>query len=157
MAGLALVSPLLLVPKATPATGESHQLPAVRGLWGRGADQALRGVDLPPFPPQLCGIALIVIGILVQIELNKTLIMSSPSASGAPIVIIVVGVVIFFVSFFGCCGASKENYCMWRPWRWASPSSRYRGPRPGPLCSWPPRWPHPWTLVPPHGMPRPCS
>ncbi|KAG6927322.1 CD63 molecule [Chelydra serpentina] len=60
----------------------------------------------------LCGIALIVIGILVQIELNKTLIMSSPSASGAPIVIIVVGVVIFFVSFFGCCGASKENYCM---------------------------------------------
>ncbi|CAM5168750.1 unnamed protein product [Eretmochelys imbricata] len=60
----------------------------------------------------LCGIALIVIGIYVQIELNKTLIMSSPSASGAPIVIIVVGVVIFFVSFFGCCGASKENYCM---------------------------------------------
>ncbi|XP_065431952.1 CD63 antigen [Chrysemys picta bellii] len=60
----------------------------------------------------LCGIALIVIGVLVQLELNKTLIMSSPSASGAPIVIIVVGVVIFFVSFFGCCGASKENYCM---------------------------------------------
>ncbi|KAH1176280.1 CD63 antigen [Mauremys mutica] len=60
----------------------------------------------------LCGIALIVIGILVQIELNKTLIMHSVSASGAPIVIIVVGVVIFFVSFFGCCGAAKENYCM---------------------------------------------
>ncbi|XP_074917313.1 CD63 antigen [Chelonoidis abingdonii] len=60
----------------------------------------------------LCGVALIVIGILVQIDLNKTLVMSSASASGAPIVIIVVGVVIFFVSFFGCCGASKENYCM---------------------------------------------
>ncbi|KAM9115031.1 CD63 antigen isoform 1-T2 [Pangshura tecta] len=60
----------------------------------------------------LCGVALIVIGIWVQIDLNKTLIMSSASASGAPIVIIVVGVVIFFVSFFGCCGASKENYCM---------------------------------------------
>lgn len=60
----------------------------------------------------LCGIALIVIGIYVQIELNNTLIMSSASASGAPIVIIVVGVVIFFVSFFGCCGAWKESYCM---------------------------------------------
>lgn len=60
----------------------------------------------------LCGVALIVIGVLVQIDLNKTLIMHSASASGAPIVIIVVGVVIFFVSFFGCCGASKENYCM---------------------------------------------
>uniref|UniRef100_K7F500 CD63 molecule n=1 Tax=Pelodiscus sinensis TaxID=13735 RepID=K7F500_PELSI len=60
----------------------------------------------------LCGIALIVIGIYVQMELNNTLIMSSASASGAPIVIIVVGVVIFFVSFFGCCGAWKESYCM---------------------------------------------
>uniref|UniRef100_A0A8C0GJD6 CD63 antigen n=1 Tax=Chelonoidis abingdonii TaxID=106734 RepID=A0A8C0GJD6_CHEAB len=75
----------------------------------------------------LCGVALIVIGILVQIDLNKTLVMSSASASGAPIVIIVVGVVIFFVSFFGCCGASKENYCMsatpachlWAAW-WCS-------------------------------------
>ncbi|XP_074836318.1 CD63 antigen [Carettochelys insculpta] len=60
----------------------------------------------------LCGIALIVIGIYVQIELNSTLIMRSASASGAPIVIIAVGVIIFFVSFFGCCGAWKENYCM---------------------------------------------
>ncbi|XP_067386005.1 CD63 antigen isoform X2 [Emydura macquarii macquarii] len=60
----------------------------------------------------LCGIALIVIGIYVQIELNNTLLMHSASASGAPIVIIAVGVVIFFVAFFGCCGAWKENYCM---------------------------------------------
>eukprot|EP00064_Thunnus_orientalis_P015736 superscaffoldBa00002975_g15793 len=35
-----------------------------------------------------------------------------PSASGAPIVLIGIGVVIFFIAFFGCCGAWKENYCM---------------------------------------------
>uniref|UniRef100_A0A7N5JDW3 Tetraspanin n=1 Tax=Ailuropoda melanoleuca TaxID=9646 RepID=A0A7N5JDW3_AILME len=61
----------------------------------------------------LCGIALIALGIYVQIELNKTLIMTGPaSASAAPIVILSVGVIVFFISFFGCCGAIKENYCM---------------------------------------------
>lgn len=63
-------------------------------------------------PEQLCGIALIALGVYVQIELNKTLVMTSLSNSGAPIVILAVGVIIFFISFFGCCGAWKENYCM---------------------------------------------
>ncbi|XP_034268427.1 CD63 antigen [Pantherophis guttatus] len=61
----------------------------------------------------LCGIALIALGIFVQIELKNTLVMTSPaSASAAPIVILSVGVIVFFISFFGCCGAVKENYCM---------------------------------------------
>ncbi|KAE8626406.1 hypothetical protein XENTR_v10006618 [Xenopus tropicalis] len=60
----------------------------------------------------VCGIALIAIGIYVQIQLNHTLIMKNATSSGAPIVIIVVGVVIFLIAFFGCCGALKENYCM---------------------------------------------
>lgn len=60
----------------------------------------------------ICGIALIVIGILVQMTLHKTLLITNASASGAPIVIIAVGVVIFFIAFFGCCGAWKESYCM---------------------------------------------
>lgn len=66
------------------------------------------------FPsPQLCGIALIALGIFVQIELKNTLVMTGPpSASAAPIVILSVGVIVFFISFFGCCGAAKENYCM---------------------------------------------
>ncbi|KAL7989722.1 hypothetical protein Chor_012388, partial [Crotalus horridus] len=63
--------------------------------------------------PQLCGIALIALGIFVQIELKNTLVMTGPpSASAAPIVILSVGVIVFFISFFGCCGAAKENYCM---------------------------------------------
>ncbi|XP_031146105.1 CD63 antigen [Sander lucioperca] len=60
----------------------------------------------------LCGIALIVVGVLVQVGLHKTLMMKNASASGAPIVLIAVGVVIFFIAFFGCCGAWKENHCM---------------------------------------------
>ena len=61
----------------------------------------------------LCGIALIILGVYVQIELSKTLVTTpTASASGAPIVILAVGIIIFFISFFGCCGALKENYCM---------------------------------------------
>ncbi|KYQ60666.1 CD63 antigen, partial [Trachymyrmex zeteki] len=30
----------------------------------------------------------------------------------APLLMIVVGVIVFLVSFFGCCGAVKENHCM---------------------------------------------
>ncbi|XP_041036282.1 CD63 antigen [Carcharodon carcharias] len=60
----------------------------------------------------ISGIALIVVGILVQTKMNGTLHITSVAASGAPIVIIIVGVVINFVAFFGCCGAWKENYCM---------------------------------------------
>uniref|UniRef100_U3FXA5 Tetraspanin n=1 Tax=Micrurus fulvius TaxID=8637 RepID=U3FXA5_MICFL len=61
----------------------------------------------------LCGIALIALGILVQIKIKNTLVITNPaSASAAPIVILSVGVIVFFISFFGCCGAAKENYCM---------------------------------------------
>ncbi|TKS76686.1 CD63 antigen [Collichthys lucidus] len=60
----------------------------------------------------LCGLALIVVGIIVQIGLHKTFMINDASASGVPIVLIGVGVVIFFIAFFGCCGAWKENYCM---------------------------------------------
>lgn len=60
----------------------------------------------------ISGIALIVVGILVQTKVNGTLHITSVAASGAPIVIIIVGVIINFVAFFGCCGAWNENYCM---------------------------------------------
>ncbi|MBN3317773.1 CD63 protein, partial [Atractosteus spatula] len=60
----------------------------------------------------VCGLALIVIGIMVQVGLHQTLRIKDASALGAPIVIIIVGVVIFFIAFFGCCGAWKESNCM---------------------------------------------
>ncbi|CAL8250245.1 unnamed protein product [Arctogadus glacialis] len=60
----------------------------------------------------LCGLALIVVGVLVQVALHKSLSISDATASAIPIILIVVGVVIFFIAFCGCCGAWKENYCM---------------------------------------------
>lgn len=60
----------------------------------------------------ICGLALIVVGVIVQVSLHKSFLISDASASAAPIFIIGVGVVIFFIAFFGCCGAWKENYCM---------------------------------------------
>ncbi|XP_050770134.1 CD63 antigen [Gymnogyps californianus] len=60
----------------------------------------------------VCGVALIAIGIYAQVALNKALAVSSASASSTPIAILVLGIIIFFISFFGCCGAWKESYCM---------------------------------------------
>lgn len=56
--------------------------------------------------------ALVAIGIYAQLALDKALAVSSTSAAGSPVAILVLGIVIFFISFFGCCGAWKESYCM---------------------------------------------
>ncbi|XP_067226680.1 CD63 antigen [Chanodichthys erythropterus] len=58
----------------------------------------------------LCGLALIVLGILVQTAIRNTAIIKA--YTGSPVVVIIVGVIIFFIAFFGCCGAWKENQCM---------------------------------------------
>ncbi|RVE70930.1 hypothetical protein OJAV_G00069490 [Oryzias javanicus] len=60
----------------------------------------------------ICGLALIVLGIMAQVSLHNTLKIKDVSMSGVPIVLIAVGALIFFIAFFGCCGAWKENYCM---------------------------------------------
>ncbi|XP_027763110.1 CD63 antigen [Empidonax traillii] len=60
----------------------------------------------------VCGVALIAIGIYAQVALSKALVVSSGSSAGTPVAILVLGVIIFFISFFGCCGAWKESYCM---------------------------------------------
>ncbi|NXA43745.1 CD63 protein, partial [Eudromia elegans] len=59
-----------------------------------------------------CGVALIAIGVYAHVALDKALAVTSASASSTPVAIIIVGVIIFFISFFGCCGAWKESYCM---------------------------------------------
>ncbi|KAG9491472.1 hypothetical protein GDO78_000136 [Eleutherodactylus coqui] len=60
----------------------------------------------------IAGCALIGVGIYVLVQMPNLEAFKNFSASGPAIVIIAVGVVIFFISFFGCCGAVKENYCM---------------------------------------------
>ncbi|XP_059384143.1 CD63 antigen-like [Carassius carassius] len=58
----------------------------------------------------LCGLALIVVGVMAKVSINTTAFLQG--YSGSPLVIIIVGVIIFFIAFFGCCGAWKENQCM---------------------------------------------
>ncbi|KAK2825546.1 hypothetical protein Q7C36_019473 [Tachysurus vachellii] len=60
----------------------------------------------------LCGLALIIVGVLAQTAITNFSMIKQVASNASPIVIIVVGVVIFFIAFFGCCGAWKENYCM---------------------------------------------
>ncbi|KAI5612129.1 CD63 antigen, partial [Silurus asotus] len=60
----------------------------------------------------LCGLALIIVGVLAKTALNNIPGIEQVANTASPIVIIVVGAVIFFIAFFGCCGAWKDNYCM---------------------------------------------
>lgn len=95
--------------------------------------------------------ALIAIGIYAQVALDKTLAVSSASASSSPIAILVLGVLIFFISFFGCCGAWKESYCMVTTVSTLTPT-----PTPPLLCNPPTLTP---TLfpVPPSPVRRPAQ
>lgn len=58
----------------------------------------------------LCGLALIVVGAIVQVQTKDAAF--NGSASSAGIFLIVVGSLIFIVCFFGCAGAINNNYCM---------------------------------------------
>lgn len=58
----------------------------------------------------ICGLVLIIVGALVTSP-NYTQFLNSKYVT-APVILIVVGVVIFLVAFLGCCGAVKENHCM---------------------------------------------
>jgi len=60
----------------------------------------------------LAGLGLIIAGAVVQTKFNNYFDFFGGSFSGAAILLIVVGSIIFIIGFFGCCGAYKENYCM---------------------------------------------
>lgn len=58
----------------------------------------------------IAAIALIAVGIYVQVQLHDYLSFFSGKVNAAAILIIIVGAIIFFIAGFGCCGAIKENY-----------------------------------------------
>lgn len=60
----------------------------------------------------LAGLTLIVAGALVQTEFNTYLSFFGGSVNAAAIFLLIVGVIVFVIGFFGCCGAIKENHCM---------------------------------------------
>lgn len=60
----------------------------------------------------MSGIAILTVGVIAHVVYSHYSNFVYPSYQSAPLVLIGVGVVIFVVAFFGCCGAVKENYCM---------------------------------------------
>lgn len=61
---------------------------------------------------QISGIAILAIGAIIQnFYSNYTDFLHGKFFVG-PVLLIVVGVIVFVVAFFGCCGAVKENHCM---------------------------------------------
>lgn len=61
---------------------------------------------------QIAAIALIAVGAYVQIKLTDYYEFFGNQYTGPGILLIVVGVFIFLIAFFGCMGAIKENYCL---------------------------------------------
>jgi CD63 antigen len=58
----------------------------------------------------LAGLALIIVGAVVQVQTSKVPFISEASLAG--IFIIVIGSVVFLVCFLGCAGAINNNYSM---------------------------------------------
>ncbi|KAK3580355.1 hypothetical protein CHS0354_014829 [Potamilus streckersoni] len=58
----------------------------------------------------LVGIALIACGAYVQIQLKKYFQLIDGSFDSAAVLLIVVGVIVFMIAFFGCIGAIRENH-----------------------------------------------
>lgn len=60
----------------------------------------------------IAGIGLIAAGAYVKIKLDQYYDFFGSDYVGPGILLIIVGVFIFLLAFFGCCGAIKENYCL---------------------------------------------
>lgn len=58
------------------------------------------------------GLALIITGSIIQVVNLRYLDFLGNEFLNIPVLLIVIGCVIFGVAFFGCCGAIKENFCM---------------------------------------------
>jgi len=60
----------------------------------------------------LSGITLIVIGAVMKALYATYLDFLGHQFISVPMLFIVIGIIIFLVAFFGCCGAIRENHCM---------------------------------------------
>ena len=59
----------------------------------------------------MIGIGLIAAGAYVQVNLKSYSELIGGQLSAAAVFFIILGVLIFMIAAFGCCGAYKENYC----------------------------------------------
>jgi CD63 antigen len=58
------------------------------------------------------GVVMLAIGAVIYVVYAHYYNFVYDSFQSAPLILIIVGVIIFLVAFFGCCGACKENHCM---------------------------------------------
>ena len=61
---------------------------------------------------QITGLILVVTGGVIQGVYSEYLDFLDHRFFNAPVLLVIVGCIIFCVTFFGCCGAIKENHCM---------------------------------------------
>lgn len=61
---------------------------------------------------QVSGVGLIIAGAVLLRDVDDFGNFLGNETTAPPIVLIVVGVVVFAIAFFGCCGAIKESYNM---------------------------------------------
>lgn len=61
---------------------------------------------------QITGIILVSIGSVVLEQYNNYEHFLDNKFLSVPTLLVVIGSIIFFIAFFGCCGAIRENYCM---------------------------------------------
>lgn len=60
----------------------------------------------------ITGLALIITGGVIQGAYSQYLDFLGDQFFNTPVLLVVVGCIIFCITFFGCCGAVKENHCM---------------------------------------------
>ncbi|CAF4844293.1 CD63 antigen-like [Pieris napi] len=61
----------------------------------------------------ITGMIILIVGAKAEINAYPYVNLTDESFyTSAPIMLIIVGLIVFVVAFFGCCGAVKENHCM---------------------------------------------
>ncbi|XP_038608531.1 CD63 antigen [Tachyglossus aculeatus] len=60
----------------------------------------------------VCAVALIAVGVMAQLSVNRAVALGETTGSVAPLVIIAVGAGLFLIAFVGCCGTCRESYCL---------------------------------------------
>lgn len=60
----------------------------------------------------MTGVILLSVGLTVQGAYHGYKDVLDSGFYSVPSLLIAIGSIIFFIAFFGCCGAIKENYCM---------------------------------------------
>lgn len=59
---------------------------------------------------QFAGLTLLILAIVVQNQINEY--SNFFGGNNVAVNLIVIGCIIVIITFWGCCGAYKENYCM---------------------------------------------